>query len=41
VPGIAPDEVRRRFVDGWTMLSSGPETDVSDTAHHYLFQRTA
>jgi ubiquinone/menaquinone biosynthesis C-methylase UbiE len=41
VPGIAPDEVRRRFVDGWTVISSEPETDVSDTAHNYLFQRTA
>jgi ubiquinone/menaquinone biosynthesis C-methylase UbiE len=41
VPGIAPDEVGRRFVDGWTVISSGPETDVSDAAHHYLFQRTA
>jgi SAM-dependent methyltransferase len=44
VPGIAPDEVTRRFADGWTVLSSGPEPDVgarnSDAVQHYLFQRT-
>jgi hypothetical protein len=41
VPGIAPDEVRRRFADGWAEISAGPETDVGDAAHHYLFQRAA
>jgi SAM-dependent methyltransferase len=44
VPGISPDEVTRRFADGWTVISSGPEPDVaagrSDVVHHYLFQRT-
>jgi SAM-dependent methyltransferase len=43
VPGIAPDEVTRRFAGGWTVLSSGPEPDVgprnSDAVQHYLFQR--
>jgi hypothetical protein len=36
--------VTRRFADGWTVLSSGPEPDVgarnSDAVQHYLFQRT-
>ena len=25
VPGISPDEVTRRFGEGWTAISSGPE----------------
>jgi SAM-dependent methyltransferase len=41
VPGIAPDEVMRRFADGWTAISSGPESELSKTAQHYLFQRDA
>jgi len=41
VPGIAPDEVARRFADGWTMLSSGVEDVVGDAAWHYLLARTA
>jgi ubiquinone/menaquinone biosynthesis C-methylase UbiE len=41
VPGISPEEVQRRFADGWTAISSGPEAGVDDAAHHYLFQRDA
>jgi ubiquinone/menaquinone biosynthesis C-methylase UbiE len=41
VPGIAPDEVMRRFADGWTTISSGPESELYKTAQHYLFQRDA
>jgi len=39
VPGIAADEVMRRFADGWTAISSGSESELAKGAHHYLFQR--
>jgi 2-polyprenyl-3-methyl-5-hydroxy-6-metoxy-1,4-benzoquinol methylase len=39
VPGISPDEVMRRFADGWTAISSGPEAELAKTAQHHLFQR--
>jgi SAM-dependent methyltransferase len=39
VPGIATDEVTRRFASGWTAISSGPESELAKGAHHYLFQR--
>jgi 2-polyprenyl-3-methyl-5-hydroxy-6-metoxy-1,4-benzoquinol methylase len=41
VPGISPDEVTRRFGDGWTAISSGPESELSKAARHYSFQRDA
>jgi 2-polyprenyl-3-methyl-5-hydroxy-6-metoxy-1,4-benzoquinol methylase len=43
VPGIDPDEVKRRFAAQWTLLSSGDEPEMDhngkNPARHYLFQR--
>jgi cyclopropane fatty-acyl-phospholipid synthase-like methyltransferase len=43
VPGIDPDEVKRRFAADWTLLSSGDEPALDhngkNPARHYLFQR--
>ncbi|MCW2556706.1 MAG: Methyltransferase [Mycobacterium sp.] len=39
VPGISPDEVARRFDDGWTAVASGPETELAGPARHYSFRR--
>jgi SAM-dependent methyltransferase len=43
VPGIDPDEVKRRFADGWTLLSWGDEPTMDhngkNPARQYLFQR--
>lgn len=43
VPGIDPDEVKRRFADGWTLLSWRDEAAMNhngkNPARHYLFQR--
>jgi ubiquinone/menaquinone biosynthesis C-methylase UbiE len=43
VPGIAPDEVKRRFATDWTLVSSGSEPEMDhngkDPGRHYLFQR--
>jgi 2-polyprenyl-3-methyl-5-hydroxy-6-metoxy-1,4-benzoquinol methylase len=39
VPGISPDEVTGRFADGWTAISSGPESELAKGARHYQFQR--
>jgi cyclopropane fatty-acyl-phospholipid synthase-like methyltransferase len=45
VPGIDPDEVKRRFADDWTLLSSGSEPALDhngeDPARHYLFARAS
>ena len=45
VPGISPDDVARRFADGWTMLSQGEEPGTEhngkNPARHYVFQRAA
>ncbi len=45
VPGIEPDEVERRFATGWTLVSSGSESDMDhngkDPARYYLFQRAS
>jgi ubiquinone/menaquinone biosynthesis C-methylase UbiE len=43
VPGIDPDEVNRRFVTGWTLVTSGSEPEMDhngkDPGRHYVFQR--
>jgi SAM-dependent methyltransferase len=43
VPGIDPDEVKRRFAADWTLLSSGSEPALDrngkDPARFYLFAR--
>jgi SAM-dependent methyltransferase len=43
VPGIDPDEVKRRFAADWTLLSSGSESALDrngkDPARFYLFAR--
>jgi SAM-dependent methyltransferase len=43
VPGIAPEEVERRFAADWTLLSSGDEPELDhngkNPARHYLFAR--
>ena len=39
VPGISPDEVTRRFGEGWTAISSGPEPELAGSARHYSFRR--
>ena len=45
VPGIDPDDVKRRFAVGWTLLSSGDEPAMDhngkNPARHYLFQRAS
>lgn len=45
VPGIDPDEVERRFVKDWMLLSSGDEPAMNhngkNPARHYLFARGA
>jgi SAM-dependent methyltransferase len=45
VPGIDPDDVKRRFAAGWTLLSSGNEPAMDQNgknpARHYLFQRAS
>ncbi len=43
VPGIAPEEVERRFAPEWTLLSCGDEPEMDhngeNPARHYLFTR--
>jgi SAM-dependent methyltransferase len=43
VPGISPDDVTRRFADGWTTLSQGVESGMDrngkNAAWHYVFVR--
>jgi SAM-dependent methyltransferase len=43
VPGIAPEEVERRFTGVWTLVSSGDEPEVAHDGRaaprHYLFAR--
>ena len=45
VPGIEPDDVKRRFAADWTLLSSGDEPALDhngkNPARHYLFQRAS
>jgi SAM-dependent methyltransferase len=45
VPGIDPDEVKRRFAADWTQLSSGDEPALDhngkNSARHYLFARAS
>ncbi len=45
VPGIGPAEVERRFADGWTLLSSGSESETDNTgkesARYYVFARAS
>jgi 2-polyprenyl-3-methyl-5-hydroxy-6-metoxy-1,4-benzoquinol methylase len=45
VPGIDPDEVKRRFAAGWTLVSSGAEPALDhngkNPARHYLFARAS
>ena len=45
VPGIDPDEVKRRFAADWTLLSSGSESALDhngkDPARFYLFARSS
>ncbi|OBA97736.1 methyltransferase type 12 [Mycobacteriaceae bacterium 1482268.1] len=45
VPGIEPDEVKRRFATGWTLLTSGSESEMDrsgkDAARYYVFQRAS
>jgi len=45
VPGIDPDEVKRRFASNWTLVSSGSEAAMDhngkDPARYYLFQRSS
>jgi len=45
VPGINPDEVKRRFAADWTLLSSGSESALDhngkDPARFYLFARAS
>ncbi|MGU3500775.1 class I SAM-dependent methyltransferase [Mycobacterium sp. C31M] len=43
VPGITPEEVRRRFADGWALQASGDEPQMDhngkNPARFYLFHR--
>ena len=43
VPGISPEDVARRFADGWTTLSQGDEAGMDhnskNPARHYVFAR--
>jgi SAM-dependent methyltransferase len=43
VPGIDPDEVKRRFTGAWTLVSSGDEPAMDhngrNPGRHYLFAR--
>ena len=45
VPGIDPDEVKRRFAADWTLLSWGSEPELDhngkDPARYYLFARVS
>lgn len=45
VPGIDPDEVKRRFAADWTLLSSGSEAALDhngkDPARFYVFARAS
>ena len=45
VPGIDPDEVKRRFAANWTLLSSGSEPALDhngkDPARFYEFSRAS
>lgn len=45
VPGIEPEEVKRRFASGWTLVSSGDEPALDhngkNPARHYVFQRAS
>jgi len=45
VPGISPEDVARRFADGWTMLSQGEEPGMEhngkNPARHYVFLRAS
>jgi ubiquinone/menaquinone biosynthesis C-methylase UbiE len=45
VPGIDPAEVERRFATGWTLLTSGVESEMDrdgkGAARYYLFARTS
>jgi cyclopropane fatty-acyl-phospholipid synthase-like methyltransferase len=45
VPGIDPDEVKKRFAADWTLRSSGDESALDhngkNPARHYLFARGA
>ena len=45
VPGINPEEVKRRFAADWTLLSSGSESALDhngkDPARFYLFARAS
>lgn len=45
VPGISPDDVARRFADGWTLLSQGDESGMDhngkNPARYYVFARAA
>jgi SAM-dependent methyltransferase len=45
VPGIDPDEVKRRFAADWTLLSSGDEPALDhngkNPARYYLFARAS
>lgn len=38
VPGIAHDEIKRRFASGWTLVSTGDESWAKNL-RHYLLQR--
>ena len=44
VPGISPEDVARRFADGWTTLSQGDEPGMDhngkNPARHYVFARS-
>lgn len=44
VAGITSGDIQRRFVDDWTLLASGNETELDhngkNPARFYLFQRT-
>jgi SAM-dependent methyltransferase len=45
VPGIEPEEVKRRFATGWTLVSAGSEPEMDrtgkDLARYYVFQRAS
>jgi SAM-dependent methyltransferase len=45
VPGIEPEEVKRRFATGWTLVSAGSESEMDrtgkDLARYYVFQRAS
>jgi hypothetical protein len=45
VPGIEPEEVKRRFATGWTLVSAGSESEMDDNgkdpARYYVFQRAS